>query len=369
MRLSIQRTILFDMNKTLLIIGEKKVIKGRSLDPSHNAFVYHVMRRAGKNAVILTTNYKNVLTNDLPDVLAEHILILLFFPFQFWNKNIEVYDKDSRVYGDKDFGKDFEKFFLNIQKALEKKYRDKTIEYVNPPQASVLDRDKEECKKFFHRHKIPIAKGYDVKSLKDVEHILGRGISLYVKPRFGSMGKGISYLSNGFLITNFLFQKGKVISHPYDYNWRFHEITRPSDREKFLKAMIKRGFIFEEAIDPPVHKGHRSDFRVYCVYGKVIYYYIRSTPAVSLVTNWSQGGKIEQKRSFSKYISAANLRKVESLARKVARNLQMNYAGIDMIFSKDYKKIYVLEAHSFPAYEKGFDLMDSLAKKVLTKME
>jgi len=357
------------MKKTLLVIGEKKVVKGKSLDPSHNAFVRHVTQRASKDHIILTTNYKNVLTNDLPDVDSLHVIIVLFFPFQYWNKNIEVYDKDSRVYGDKDFGRDFEKFFQRIQKVISKKYRDKTIEYVNPPEASVLDRDKEECKKFFRKHKIPIARGYEVKNLKEIERILDRGISLYVKPRFGSMGKGISYLSNGLLITNFLFQKGKVISHPFDYNWRFHEITRPADRNKFLSAMISRGFIFEEAIDPPVHKGRRSDFRVYCIYGKVLYYYIRSTPAVSLVTNWSQGGKIEQKRSFSKYISAANLKRVETLARKVARDLQMNYAGIDVIFSKDYKKIYVLEAHSFPAYEKGYDLMDSLAQKVLKRME
>ena len=96
---------------------------------------------------------------------------------------------------------------------------------------------------------------------------------------------------------------------------------------------------------------------------------MRSTPAVSLVTNWSQGGKIEQKREFSKYIPESKLRKVKSLARKVARNLSMNYAGIDVIFSKDYKKMYVLEAHSFPGYEKGFDLMDSLAKTILKKMK
>jgi len=357
------------MEKALLVIGEKKRLKGKALDPSRNAFVRHVTRRAGKKSIILTANYKNILTNDLPDIPTDHVIILLFFPFQYWNKNIEVYDKDSRVYGDNNFGGDFEKFFQKIQKLLAKKYRDKTVEYVNPLEASVLDRDKKECKKFFQKHKIPIAKSHDVKNLKELEQVLGRGVSLYIKPRFGSMGKGISYISNGLLITNFLFQKGKVISHPYDCNWRFHEITRPVDRNKFLKAMISRGFIFEEAIDPPVHRGRRSDFRIYCVYGKVHYYYVRSTPAVSLVTNWSQGGKIEKRSSFSKYISTTNLKRVESLARRVARDLQMNYAGIDVIFSKDYKDLFVLEAHSFPAYEKGYDLMDSLAKKILKKMK
>lgn len=356
------------MKKTLLVIGEKKVIKGKSLDPSHNAFVRYLEATIPDNIQMHTINYKGVLTSNLPDVETQNLVIALFFPFKYWNKNIEVYDKDLRVYGDKDFGRDFAKFFKKIDKVVQKKYRDKKIEYINPPEASVLDRDKEECKRFLRKHNIPTPKSYYVKTVKDIDRVLNRGISLYIKPRFGSMGKGISYLSNGLLITNFLFRKGKVISHSYDYNWRFHEITKIEDRNIFLKTMIRHGFIFEEAIDPPVHKGRRSDFRVYCVYGKVPYYYVRSTPAVSLVTNWSQGGKIEQKKEFTKYISEAKLRKVRSLACKVARNLKMNYAGVDVIFSKDYKKIYVLEAHSFPGYEKGYDLMDYLAKKALKKL-
>jgi len=357
------------MTKTLLVVGEKKVVKRSSLDPSRNAFMRHLNELAPESTDIIAINYKDALTNNLPPVANSHLIVLLFFPFQYWNKNIEVYDKDLRVYGDKDFGRDFEKFFHRLEKVIINKYRGKEIEFVNPPRISILDRDKEESKKFFKKHAIPTPKSYYVKNLKELQRVLDRGISLYIKPRFGSMGKGISYISNGLLITNFLFQKGKVISHSYDYNWRFHEITRKTDRDQFLRAMISRGFIFEEAIDPPVHKGRRSDFRVYCIYGRVPYYYVRSTPAVSLVTNWSQGGKIEQFRQFSKYISESKLRKVKALAKKTAKNLQMNYAGIDIIFSKDYKKIYALEAHSFAGYEKGYDLMEDLAKVILKKMK
>jgi len=353
------------MKKSLLVIGERKVIKGRSVDPSCNAFIRHLNGRVNGDSEIKIIKYKDVLANKFPKIKNSHLLIALFFPFQHWNKNIEVYNKDSRVYGDDTFGRDFERFFQKIEKVIKRKYNDKKIEFINPPQASILDRDKQTCKNFFKKHALPTPKSYDVKSIKDIQRLLERGIALYIKPRFGSMGKGISYLSNGLLTTNFLFQKGKVISHPYDYNWRFREITKKVDRNKFLKKMISKGFIFEEAIDPPIHKGHRSDFRVYCVYGKIPYFYVRSTPAVSLVTNWSQGGKIEQKRKFSKYIPKAKLKKVKALAVKVAKDLDLNYAGVDVIFSKDYKKIYVLEAHSFPGYEKGFDLMGDLARKIL----
>jgi hypothetical protein len=130
------------MKKALLVIGEKRKVKGKSLDPSHNAFMWHLSRRANGKAEILAINYKGVLTNDLPDIESGHVIVLLFFPFQYWNKNIEVYDKDLRVYGDKDFGRDFVKFFQKMEHAIERKYRDKKIEYVNPPGASVLDRDK-----------------------------------------------------------------------------------------------------------------------------------------------------------------------------------------------------------------------------------
>jgi len=351
------------MKKTLLIIGDRRT-KGRTLDTSFNTFVKIIENSKDERLEAHILSYKDVFEGNFPEVSGPVLNILLFFPYKYWDKNIEVYQGGSKVYGDNSFGREFRKYFEKLEKTIGKKYHDKRIEYINPPDKSILDRDKEETKKFFRRHNIPTPKSFNIKSLKNLHQLANRGISLYIKPRFGAMGKGITYLSNGLMITNFLFQKGEIISHPYDYHWRFHEIM-DKDKDKFLKVLLSRGFIFEEAIDPPIHKGKRSDFRVYCIYGKVSYYYIRSTPAVSLVTNWSQGGKIEQKRKLSRYISTTKLNQVKSLARKVAKELKLNYTGVDIIFSKDYKKIYALEAHSFPGYERGFNLMDNLAKKIL----
>ncbi|MCK5083874.1 MAG: hypothetical protein KAR31_13275 [Candidatus Omnitrophica bacterium] len=348
--------------KALLIIGDKRT-KGRTLDPSFNAFVRKIEDSKERGLEAHVVNYKDVFNGCLPEISSPILNVLLFFPYKYWDKNIEVYNDDPKVYGDKTFGRKFSKYFEKVEKAIEKKYSDKKIEYVNPPNVSILDRDKEETKNFFRHHKIPTPKSFTVKTLKDVHKIIDRGMSLYIKPRFGAMGKGITYLSNDLMFTNFLFKKGEIVSHSYDYHWRFHEI-KDSDKDNFLKILLSRGFIFEEAIDPPIHKGRRSDFRVYCIYGEVVYYYVRSTPAITVVTNWSQGGKIEKKKKFSKYISASRLSRVKSLARKAARELKLNYAGIDIIFSKDYKNIYALEAHSFPGYEMGFDLMGHLAKKI-----
>jgi len=99
------------MKKALLIIGERKVIKGRSLDPSCNAFIRNLNGRLHQDAEIKTINYKDVFANNLPRFKNSHLRIVLFFPFQYWNKNIEIYHKDSRVYGDRKFGQDFARFF------------------------------------------------------------------------------------------------------------------------------------------------------------------------------------------------------------------------------------------------------------------
>jgi len=354
------------MKKSLLVIGDQQFIHGRSLDPSFTALTKHLNngRYNGNGTEIKIINYKDVFTNNLPQFSGNALRILLFFPFKYWDNNIEIYDDESKVYGDKVFGREFERYFHKLEKKLNKVYRDMTIQYVNPPEASIMDRDKERCKDYFKRHNIPTPTSYSVKTLRDVKKLTERGVALYIKPRFGAMGKGITYLSNDLLITNFLFRKGKIVSHHYDYHWRFHEI-KDADRNQFLKILLNRGFIWEEAIDPPIHKGRRSDFRVYYLFGKISYLYVRTTPAVSLVTNWSQGGKIEQKKTFAKYIPESRLKQVKSLVRKVAKALNLNYTGVDVIFSKDYKKIYALEAHSFPGFEKGFDLMDNLADEIL----
>jgi len=110
------------MEKALLIIGERKIIKGISVDPSCNAFIRHLNGRVKWDSEIKIASYKDVLANKLPKIKSGHLIVVLFFPFQHWNKNIEVYNKDSRVYGDSKFGRDFEKFFQKLEKVIEKKY-------------------------------------------------------------------------------------------------------------------------------------------------------------------------------------------------------------------------------------------------------
>ncbi|KPK38796.1 MAG: hypothetical protein AMJ78_09480 [Omnitrophica WOR_2 bacterium SM23_29] len=354
------------MGKALLIIGDRK-INSRKLAPSFNTFVKNVKKFKKGDLEIWVINYKDVLTDNLPPIFSPVLNVMLFFPYEYWNKNIEVYKKDQRIYGDKKFGQEYEKFFERIEKVIRKRYRNKKIKYINPPKSSVLERDKKRSKNLFIKNDIPTPKVFNIRELKDIQRLIAQGTSLYIKPRFGAMGKGITYLKSDLMVTNFLFRKGKIISRPYDYNWRFSKI-KEGDRNKLLKILISRGFICEEAIEPPIARGRRFDFRVYCIYGKIPYYYIKTMPGASPVTNWAQGGRIEKRKNFSKYISKAKIKMVKSLTRKVAKKLNLNYAGVDIIFSKDLRNVYVLEGHSFPGFEKRFNLMSYLARKVCTML-
>ncbi|MCK5655553.1 MAG: hypothetical protein KAI03_04590 [Candidatus Aureabacteria bacterium] len=353
------------MRKGLLVIGDRK-INSRKLAPSFNAFVKHVRKSKSRNLEFQIISYNDVLAKKLPAFSSRILSVILFFPFEYWNKNIEVYNRDSRIYGDRKFGEEYKKFFKRAERLIEKKYHDKKIKYVNPLKSSLLERDKKEAKILFKKNNIPTARSFHIKTPDDVKQLVKKGLSLYIKPRFGSMGKGITYVNENLISTNFLFRKGKIVSRKYDCNWPFTKISEKS-RNRFLKILISKDFIFEEAIEPPVYKGRRFDFRVYCVYGGVPYYYAKSMPAFSPVTNWAQGGRIEKKAYFSTYVSESEIKKARFLARKVTRTFNLNYAGVDIIFSKRFKKPYVLEVHSFPGFEKRFDLMGYLAKKVLER--
>ncbi len=344
-----------------MVIGDKRVNR-RKISPSFKEFVAYAQRLEDRGRLELKViSYAQLLAGQAPTIDASKILVMFFFPYQYWNRNIEIY-RNGRIYGDSSFGRAFKDFFKRVERAIGKYYRGKSIKYVNPPQASYLDRDKQASKDLLKKNRIPIPRSWKVSSLAGVQRLLNRGLSLYVKPRFGALGKGITYIDSEGVISNFLFRQGRIISRPYDYNWRF---TRIKNARDFLAALLKKDFIWEEAITPATRKGKRFDFRIYVMFGKVVYLYVKSAPASSCVTNWSQGGKIDKKKIILKTIEKGKIVQVEKLARKAARALGLNFAGIDVIFSRDLKVAYVLEGNAFPGYEKGFDLMKCLLKMVV----
>ncbi len=348
------------MKKALLVIGDEKIARRRP-HLSFQKFVAHARRLKNKRPFELRIiSYEQLLSKKAPAIDASLIKVVFFFPYQYWNRNIETY-QGGKIYGGKAFGGQFRAFFKEVKKIIEAHYAGKKIEYLIHPRACYLDRDKQASKDILAKGAVSTPRTFNISSFRGAERLLSRGLALYIKPRFGAMGKGITYLNREKAVSNFLFRRGEVISRLSDFNWKF---SRIKDRQGFINQLLKRGFICEEAIKPATFKGRRFDFRVYVLFGKVIYFYAKSSEVQTCVTNWSQGGRIDKRKTILRKFPRQKIAVLKNLARKAARTLGLNFAGVDIIFSEDLKNAYVLEGNAFPGYEKSFDLMKSLAEKV-----
>ena len=137
------------MKKALLVIGEEKIATARPY-LSFVKFVKYARRLDKKVFELKVISYEQLLSDKLPPIEAGLIKVILFFPYKFWNQHIEIY-RDGRIYGDKKFGQDFKAFLRKVKRTLAKCYGGKRIEYLNRPQACVLDRDKKASKKLWRR--------------------------------------------------------------------------------------------------------------------------------------------------------------------------------------------------------------------------
>ncbi len=343
-----------------MVIGEERISRTRPY-VSFKRFINCARKLKRGDIEVHVIDYARLLSGRVPFIDASTIKIVFFFPYKYWNRHIEVYS-DNRFYGDKRFGQEFKAFFRRAKRAIERYFPGKRIEYLNSPELCYLDRDKKASKDLLRRSAVSVPRTFQVSSFGDVQRLLNKGTNLYIKPRFGSMGKGITYINREETISNFLFRKNRVLSRPSDFNWRF---SRIKDGETFFNQLLKKGFICEEAIEPAVFRKRRFDFRVYVMFGKVVYLYAKSSPAESCVTNWSQGGRIDKNKVILKTLPKEKITLLKKTAERAAQALGLNFAGIDVIFSKDLKSAYVLEGNAFPGYEKGFDLMRCLLKHIV----
>ncbi len=346
------------MKKTILVIGD--IVPQFKIHSSFRDFLDKEKYFYRNGFSLKVAEYYAVLDGHLPDIKTQNITVMMFFPYHYWDANIEIPSRDGRIYGDRSYGEKFNNLFKIVEEKLCHKYKDKHLHFINPPASIRIDRDKKRTKSILRSFGIPTPKLCRVESYKDVLKILEKGKSVFIKPRFGAMGKGITFLAPEHWRTNFIFRRGKIISRQQDYGWSFFNITGNKD---FLKKLLARDVICEEAIEHPVVDGKKFDFRIYVIFDEIPYMYAKSTLAKGIITNWSQGGTIE-KASFLRKLPRGAVEKAKSLAKRTSRALKLNYTGVDVIFSKDFSNAYVLEAHSFPGYERGCDLMKSLVKKL-----
>jgi len=344
-----------------LVIGDKKTNR-KTVNHSFVKFITYARKLKGRKAFELEViNYAQLLSGRPPAIEAAEISVVFFFPYKYWNDNIEIYP-DTRIYGDKKFGREFKIFFRRVEKAINRYYGAGRIKYLNSPKAIYLDRDKKASKDLLRRRRIPTPRLLKACSFDDIQKLINKGVSLYIKPGFGALGKGITYIDGQGVTSNFLFHKSKIVNRIHKSKWKFAGIK---EKETFLNKLLKKGFICEEAIESAVFKGRRFDFRIYVIFGNVVYLYAKSSRADFYVTNWSQGGRIDKKKKILNVLPEGKVDFLKKLAKRAARVLGLNFTGIDIIFSKDLKSAYVLEGNAFPGYEKGFDLMKCLLNSLV----
>jgi len=338
--------------KTILVIGD---------DIDWESFLKFKKKKNffnNKKINFKTIDFSSILKGKLPSIRSSNILIMLFFPLDYWNNKIEKNFVKGHIYGDKKCADMFYTYLNKIKEIIDKKY--KKITYVNSFEAVNVDRNKELTKKTIKKV-VPVPKSHPAKKYKDIIKLLDKGKELYLKVNFGAMGKGITKLEKGKWLTNFIYRKGSIISRKGDYGWRFKDITNNKD---FLKKLLKKDLVIEETINPYAINNKKFDIRYYIIYGKVRHKIIRSTSVKNVVTNITQGGS-KEKKSFLKKIPKKYLKKAEKNAVKAAKALNLNFAGIDVMLSKKGTP-YVIEAQSFPGFPASrYNLSKKLASEII----
>ena len=293
-----------------------------------------------------TVNYKDVLKGRFPKIETSRLIIFLFFPFNYWNKNIE-HKYYRGIYGSRIFYHKFMHFWSKVNAAINEHFSDKELLIINNPLLSGKYRNKQLIKFKLSSARIPVPNSYCASNNKDIHNLLSKGVSLFLKPSYGSMGKGITYLSQGNWQTNFNFKDNKIISRRSDRGWKFRDVT---GNNAFLGKLIKKDIMIEEAIEPPVLRKRKIDLRLYVFFRRVIYIYPKTNHPEKVTTNISQGGRGAP--HILKLLPKQLIDKAKKAAINAAQVLNLDLVGVDVIFNHNLKDVYIVDVNIFPGYPK-----------------
>lgn len=256
-------------------------------------------------------------------------------------------------------------FWSKIDETIKKVFADKEILIINNPLSAGQCRDKLLIKRRLYQAGIPNPRLYHITRIGDIYNLIAKGNALFLKVRYGSMGKGITYLSSLIWETNFDFNDGKIISRRSDYGWTFKNITGNS---AFLGHLIKKDIVVEKAIDALILKRKRVDLRVYTFGKKAIYVYPRTNYPEKVTTNISQGARGDP--HILKSIPKQLVTKAERAALKAARALNLDLAGIDVVLDRNHKDVYIVDVNAFPGFprRRTFNLSKTIVKE-LTRLD
>ena len=344
------------MNTTVLILGDESDWE------SYNRFCEQLQKHHSKKLNWVTATYALLEKDGLPLIESDTLIIYLFFPFTYWDKHVEKEGYEG-VYGNVDFYNKFRAFWSEIHRTLRKVYRGKKIRFINHPLKIAVDRDKEFTKTILSENKINIPLPYYTRKYKDILKLVDQeNKKLFLKVRYGSMGKGITYLEKGNWKTNFRFEGGRIISTRSDYGWTFIDIT---DNVEFLKEILTKDIVIEEAIDTYKLDDIIFDLRLYVFYDEVLYILPRTNDKNAITANISQGGQGRSTRFLKKFPKNIINKAIKDGIRTI-KAMDVNFAGVDIMISKDFK-IYVIELNTFPGFPK--ESRFNLSKRIIQRIE
>ena len=344
------------MNSTVLVLGDDSDWE------SFNRFREQLQKHRSRKMNWVTATYDILEKNKLPLIESDTIIIYLFFPFTYWDKYIEK-EGCKGVYGNVEFYNKFRSFWSEIHRTLKKVYRGKKIRFINHPLKIAIDRDKEFTKTILSENKINIPIPYYTRIYRDILKLVNmENKKLFLKVRYGSMGKGITYLEKGNWKTNFRYKDGKIVNPRSDYGWTFIDVT---DNVEFLKELLTKDIVIEEAIDVYKLEDIIFDLRLYMFYDDLLYILPRTNEKDAITANISQGG---QGRSikFLKRFPKSVIDKVVSSGIRTIQAMDVNFAGVDVMISKDLG-VYVIELNTFPGFPKVSRF--NLSKRIIQRIE
>ncbi len=350
---------------SLLILGEH-------LDPSLNLNIKRLEKYSTDIKIpTKVRNYEELFSESIK-IDTKDLAVMFFFPFRFWNQKCEI-PEDTGIYGTSSKSYEtFNQFWEEVKKNLEKQFKEKNLKYIIDPDFAALDRDKIATHNLLEKSGISTTKrlGKDLSNLINLSKKQG----IFIKPRYGARGKGITYLSPTGWFTNYGIGKNNTLQNhqsvktkgksgdPLKTGWIFKEIT---GNKELLKKIINLETIIEEEIVPPqLKKGKKFDLRVYTVFENSPYLFMRENNIKNIITNFSQGGKIIDDIGKKLPKKSLELAKKESL--KAAKTLNSKFLGVDIIFDRDLETPRVLEVQTFTGFPKikKFNLPRYLAEYI-----
>ncbi len=344
------------MDTTVLVLGDE------SDWDSYNKFCAYLQKHRSKKVDWVIATFDKLEQNQLPVIESDTIVIYLFFPFTYWDVNIEDEEYDG-VYGNVEFYNKFRSFWSDIYRTLKNFYKEKNIRFVNHPLRIAIDRDKELTKTILAEAGVGVPRACYSRDYKDILRLVNKeNKKLFLKVRYGSMGKGITYMEKGNWKTNFRFENGNIVGPRLDHGWSFTDIT---ENIEFLKELLTKDIVIETAIDSYIIDDQKFDLRLYTLYNEILYIYPRTNEKAAITTNISQGARGRTSR-FLKNIPKKIIDKAIRSAVETISAVDVDFAGVDLIVGEDME-VYVIELNTFPGFPRTN--MFNLSKRIAQGIE